>query len=83
VSSEEEHAEALDSGWYDTPGEALNTVPTEADDIKAELEKLRAEKMLDSDREELAQLRKEKAEREEKKAKAKAAREEKTNSKTP
>lgn len=74
VSSEEELLEAFDAGWYATPGEALKTVPTEAEDIRAELKKLKAEKMLDTDREELKQLRAEKAEREAKNAKAKEAR---------
>lgn len=68
VSSEGELSEALAAGWFATPGEALKTVPTEAEDIRAELKKLNAEKLLDTDREELKRLRREKAEREEKKA---------------
>ncbi len=83
VSSEDELEEALEAGWFRTPGEALKTVPTEAEDIRAELKKLKDEKLLDTDREELVELRKEKAEREEKNARAKAIREEKKRQHPP
>lgn len=67
VSSEEEHADALDDGWFSTPAEALNLGVTEVDVMRKEIKALREEKLIDHEREELEQLRKEKAERDAKK----------------
>lgn len=64
VTSEQELAEALESGWFRTPEEAIKGGTSEADEIRAELKKMREEKLLDAERAELEELRKWKAERE-------------------
>lgn len=82
VSSKKEHEDALKNGWFDTPAEAIKLGESEANEIRFELEQLRKEKMLDTDRQELEQLRAEKAEREASK-KGKPGRPPKSLSKTP
>lgn len=64
VSSENELAEALESGWFRTPEEAIKGGTSEAESMRAELKKMREEKLLDAERAELEDLRKWKAERE-------------------
>lgn len=64
VSSEQELEEALDSGWFRTAAEAIKGGNSEAEDIRAELKKMREEKLLDAERAELEELRRWKADRE-------------------
>ena len=68
-SSEEETKRLLKGGWAKTPGEAISTVPTKAEEVRAEIKILKAEKLMNADLKELNELRREKAERESKNSK--------------
>lgn len=68
VWSKKEREDALNDGWFATPVEAVKLGESEANKVRFDLKTLREEKMLEKDRVELEELRKEKAESEAKKA---------------